>query len=291
MSSPRKAREIGIVMATHDTPAYVRGEDSATKAAHNISTQDFAAQLSALSKEHKGIVRLALAVSKAGGKLNVGGETVTRKEVTALSTAFSRRLKTLNKNYIARSSKKRRAVGAVPRTSEGLSQPSFIKTPLRDFLMAGNFGPDTVALRQQFTPLVREGIFNRTIMTPLMVLYAHANGLRTVTEDGIYYRTDAVMNKHLGAYLTALETQGRDPDYATTKSGKNRQPFDRNSFVYNRFQSITNMGILSKEELSPAQAARVADPGLKAQLSGIRTAVSASKDRNAPSEKKTKASK
>lgn len=287
MSRTRVAKEVGIVMATADMPAYVMGEDEKLKSSHNISTQDFQAQLSALAKEHKNIVKIALAVSKAGGKMEIGGEEVTRKTVNGLSSQYTKMLKTLNKNYAARNSKKRRSTTA--RSGDGLAQPSFITSNLRDFLLTANLGPDTAALRAKLAPTLREMIFNRTIMTPLMVLYAQANGLRSVHEDKtIHYRVDKHMEKYMGPYISALEAQGRDPEYQTTKKGKPRTPFDRNDFSYHRLPSITNAGFIPKADLTDAQAARVLDPTVKATLVDVQRLVSASKAKNVPSTKKGK---
>lgn len=263
----RVKKEVKITYATVDTPAQSLTGATPKEKLH-LSPAEFGAQLKAHSANIKRLVKMGRDLGKAkGGKATLADGTVFgAKELNKLVTQETKTLGQLKKNYTARGSKKKRPAltkeGKERKTGDGFGKGSFLEAPLIQFLREANFGAQNAVIHAAIDPLLDQGVLSRAILTPLMTAYMFANGLRFVEDGKKYYRTDDVLNRVLGPYISAEEAS----DTGLSKSGKPRMKFARNKFVYNRLQSIVNPGIKSKDSLSADEVAYVSNPAIVSAL-------------------------
>ena len=269
----------------------------------HLTPAEFGQQLSLLAADVKSLVKVARKVGalKAGKKLTLAdGQEIGAKELNALVTRHNKTLKTLKKNYTARSTRKKTGAATEDkvRKGDGFAKGSFLAPELLEFVRTANFGVD---VRSLIDPdLLEIGLLSRSIMTVLLSIYEFGNpGLRTKIDGKIFFSAGPDMNRLMGKYLTRLETgdslkpqaekllaSGRTQDAinllspyfdvdeknivktASTvdKKGNPKPRFDRNRFVYNRLQSIAQPGFYPDSVLDESRKAYVKDDGYKAKL-------------------------
>lgn len=154
------------------------------KDALNLGTKEFGAQLSALTKQHSNLLKLAskvYALKKTERLQFPDGSTIGRKELRALSSQFTKELKSLKRNYVAHGKKKRRTRKAGG--SAGFKNPILVSEDMRQFFSVANLGPSnpdqpaSVPLNTQLA-VGQNGVTTRAILTPLFNIYAQVNGMQ-----------------------------------------------------------------------------------------------------------------
>lgn len=261
----------------------------------HLDPKEFREELSELAQEVKDLVRIARKVGKSGKIRIEGGEEIGAKQLNAMVSDHNRRLRNLNRNYLARGRKKRGVATTRKRAGAGFDNPVFLRPELVNFLRTANFGTaaNSESISALLAPFLEQGVLSRSVLTPLMVIYVFRNNLR-MTEQGrdkqgkdkerIFFRAGPAMEQTLGPWLAALEAKDRAKTDAqlVDKKGNPKPRFDRNKFIYSRLQSVVNQGIIPKSQLSEQQLAYVELPAVKSGLASLQQIVSATREQVNP---------
>ena len=243
-----------FTLATEESPALTTG--STTKEQMHLSPAEFGQQLSVIANHNKELIKMARKVGSGQVTLD-NGKPFGVKELNALVTRNNRALKQLKKNYSARGTRRKRAGAAARKPGDGFGHGSFINETLRDFLATADFGtvdgtPNGTPVRDVIAPLLEQNYLSRSLMTILWVIYGYTANLRFVEDKKKFYRASADMNRFLGDYMTAAEQEDAAASAASLldKNGNPKPRFNRNKFIFNRWQTISNPGFIPKEDLS-----------------------------------------
>lgn len=277
----RKSKEVTFTLATATSPAMSEGETE--KQQLHLSPAEFGQQLSALSKQTKDLVKIALKVGalKSGQHLVLSnGEKMGRKELNNLVSRHNKTLKQLKKNYGARGTRKKRDTSTRPR-ADGFAKGSFLKQPLLDFIQNANFGgvngpQGGQDIREVLAPLVENALLSRSILTILFTIYEFSNGLRFEQDGKKYFKAGPEMVRHLGPYLSQLEASDRalSDEQLLDAKGNMKPRFDRNRFVYNRLQSIVKPGLFATNDLDDDRKAYIDNQQVKDTLKDVQAVLS-----------------
>ena len=278
--SKRQTKETTLIPATGETPAMsnlpVRNAGQLTekqldRQQRHLTSAEFRKQLSLLAADSKDMLRMAYALGKAGreGIKLENGDIFTKKELDALQKRYTKKLKSLAKNYSAAARRKPKVAGdegaGDERRTGGFGQPVYLEQPLVDFLSQAKLGvlKDGTSVSDAIAPFLEQGVLSRGILTQLMTFYKENNPemnfmVEEQADDGSvkeYKRLRATkdMKKYLGPYLTSLETADKKNPKVSKKTGKVSTPFNRDNFVYNQLSRITNKGVVDKTSLDAEQ--------------------------------------
>lgn len=271
MSKVKKSVE--ITFATVDTPAMSKVGETEKERLH-LTPAEFRVQLKAHGSDVKDLVKMARRIGglKSGQTIEVDGAKFGAKELNKLVSQHVKTLKQLSKNYTARGQKKKRVpkAGAARRTGEGFAKGSFLEAPLVNFLLGANFGSQNAAIHAAVDPLLEQNVLSRGVLTPLLTTYAFSNGLRFEQGGKKFYKVNPELNNALKPYIDEVERS----DTGVNASGNARRKFDRNQFVYNRWQSVVNAGIRDKASLSADELSYLENDAIKEALRNAQAVVS-----------------
>ncbi|GJD09123.1 hypothetical protein Gasu2_33930 [Galdieria sulphuraria] len=185
--------------------------------------------------------RLASASKKGSVKLSDGTE-VTSKEIMAKMGDLVKAKKMLSALY--RSNIKSRKRG---NNGEGFKKPFVVDRNIREFVSSGRFGDYDVA--KMFPLLVKKGVTNVAILTPLFCSYIKLNNLN-VEKDRQKVRMDDLLSKLFGRTVAEILRE-RKKQNKDDKLGPNE-------FTYWIIQSIVKHHKVEKEvSLNPDEAAQL----------------------------------
>jgi hypothetical protein len=285
----KREKKVNVSLPTAETAAMKnevpKGGEEADRL--NLDPREFEHVLAELARGYKDLVALARKIGTSEGFELQNGEKLGARELNALVSEQSKKLKSLKKNYTAHGKKKKRVQTGNQGKGKGFAKGSFLRPEFEQFLMNANFGNDADgrALRETLAPLLKDHILSRGILTPLLTIYMIVNGLRYKDDNGkVKYRVGPEMEKYLGAYFDDLEKKDRalsDEDMRD-KNGRPKPRFDRNGFVYNRIQSIVSHGVIPSEDLTDDHRAYLASPEVEGKLERAQAVVSAALARANP---------
>lgn len=248
----------------------------------NLTDTEFGARLGELVKAHNNILKLAgkvYALKKNERLAFANGDIIGRKELRSMSSAFTKELRGLKKNYRAHGKRKRRR--RREGGSAGFKNPIFVSDAMKNFFAVANLGSDPRPGFEGEAPLNTQlavgaqGVTTRAIMTPLFNIYAHVNQMQKDPAHKQYLTATDQMNQFFAPTwqrLTAKDrAQDAGPNPRLTKPDKNgvRKPipvFDPQHFQYNRVQSIVADNNIKKETLNAEQLAFLDNAATKRRL-------------------------